>query len=75
MARAALNAQILGPDVQLQFNSVTGRNYRVESTTALTGGVWQVAVPAITGVGGAMSVTNAGGATGPQQFYRMALQP
>ena len=70
-----LQAQIAGQDVLLHFNSVTGRNYRVESASECTGATWNVIAPSITGVGGPMAMTNYGGLAAPRQFYRVVLQP
>ena len=68
-------AQLAGGDVQLSFNSVTGRHYRVEAADALTGAAWNVVSSNLTGIGGAMTVTNSNGFTSPQRFHRVVLQP
>lgn len=70
-----LGAQIVGNDVQVFFNSVTGRHYRLETASDPTGATWNVVVPNVTGLGGAVTVTNVGGFSAPRQFHRVALQP
>lgn len=70
-----LGAQFVGADVHLSFNSVTGRHYRVEAADVLAGGAWNVVASNLTGIGGAMPVTNPGGYASPRQFHRVVLQP
>jgi len=68
-----LGAGIERSDVRLTFNSVTGRHYRLEAVLDLTGATWNVVVPKLTGLGGAMTVTNASRFSPPRQFYRVVL--
>ena len=63
-----------GAGAQLQFNSVAGRNYRVEWTQDLpaTNG-WSIlpGAAALPGSGGLLQITDTNAPTQPQRFYRI----
>jgi hypothetical protein len=64
---------IVGGDVQIQFTTLAGRHYRLE-TADTPAGPWNIAVPDIVGTGATMTATNVGGSASLNRFYRMALQ-
>ena len=63
-----------GSTVQLQFNTVAGRNYRVEWTAQLpsTNG-WSIlpGAASLPGSGGLLQITDTNAPTQPQRFYRI----
>jgi len=63
-----------GTDVTLRFQTLAGRSYRLESTTALTAAAWTTAVDNVSGTGGVVEVTHAG-VTDMQRFYRVSQLP
>ncbi|HVM62240.1 MAG TPA: choice-of-anchor tandem repeat GloVer-containing protein, partial [Verrucomicrobiae bacterium] len=61
----------------LTIPSVAGETYQLQFTTDLTIGIWSN-VPGVSvnnSIGGPLSLTNFGGAVGPQGFYRFAITP
>ncbi len=65
------STQPSGNDFIVNFTTVLGATYFVESTINLPGGVWTVLTNNIPGTGGIVSVIDVGGAAGPQKFYRI----
>jgi hypothetical protein len=64
----------VGGDIRMQFNSLLGRNYRVESEDAITG-PWNVLSNDIPGTGSGLQAVDAGAANLPQRFYRAVQLP
>ena len=64
----------VGSDIWLQFSSMFGRNYRVESADNITG-PWNVFSNNIPGTGISLEALDEGGAVLPQRFYRVAIMP
>jgi uncharacterized repeat protein (TIGR03803 family) len=66
-----------GANLIFTIPSVAGETYQLQFTPALTLSNW-VAVPGVSisnSIGGPLSLTNFGGALGPQGFYRFAITP
>lgn len=63
-----------GAEVQVGFNSVLGRNYRLESEGNLDNS-WTTLSNNIAGTGSANQTLNAGATSLPRQFYRLKLLP
>jgi probable HAF family extracellular repeat protein len=64
--------QTIGSSVVLQFTTVAGKHYSVQTSATLLHGGWGDLVTNILGTGGIVSVTNALG-TAPADFYRVKL--
>lgn len=67
----------LGLNTRISFGTVTGRQYRVESTAGLGTGAWS-ALPgasSLSGTGGPLSVTDTNALTRTQRFYRVLVLP
>ena len=62
-----------GNDILLNFTTVFGRSYQINSENNL-GGSWTMVTNNIPGSGGVMQAVDAGGASQPQRFYRAAQQ-
>jgi uncharacterized repeat protein (TIGR03803 family) len=69
--------QLAGPNVVLGILSVSGDTYQLQSTTNLVSAAWSNVTGAsvTSSAGGQLTVTNIGGATGPQRFYRFSITP
>jgi uncharacterized repeat protein (TIGR03803 family) len=70
-------AHISGTDAVLSIPSVAAETYQLQFTTDLTSGLWSnIAGASVTnGIGALLTVTNFGGAVGPQGFYRFDITP
>jgi hypothetical protein len=66
--------EIAGAEVRVGFNSVLGRNYKLESEGNLDNS-WMTLSNNIAGSGSANQTVNADLSTVPQQFYRVVLLP
>jgi hypothetical protein len=66
---------LLGPDVRLSFNSVTGRTYQVEVSTNLGSSAWYPIGEPLNGTGDELSVTNPVGLAELNRFYRLSVTP
>jgi hypothetical protein len=64
-----------GPDLQLRFNSISGKSYVLQSLADLLAGSW-ASVPGTTqsGTGGTLQQTLSNAFVGPRQFYRIQQQ-
>jgi uncharacterized repeat protein (TIGR03803 family) len=64
-------------NVAFTIPSVAGETYQLQFATDLVAGNWSnvVGVCVSNSIGAALTVTNFGGATGPQGFYRFAITP
>jgi uncharacterized repeat protein (TIGR03803 family) len=69
--------QPVGANVIVTVPSVAGETYQLQVTTDLASGIWSNApgVSVTNSIGAALTVTNFGGATGSQGFYRFAITP
>jgi uncharacterized repeat protein (TIGR03803 family) len=67
--------QIAGTNVLVTIPSVTGDVYQLQSRTSLTAGAWADVEGQVTSIGGPLTVTNFGGFSQSQQFYRFAITP
>jgi uncharacterized repeat protein (TIGR03803 family) len=69
--------QPVGTNVVLTVRSVASETYQLQFATDLVAGNWSnvVGVCVSNSVGAALTVTNFGGVTGPQGFYRFAITP
>jgi hypothetical protein len=65
--------QLAGTDIQITLATGSNRLYRVEQTSDLVTGVWTTLTNNVAGTGGAVTVTDPGGATQSKQFYRAVL--
>jgi subtilisin-like proprotein convertase family protein len=67
-----------GLDARVSFNTVTGRQYRVETTSLLGPGASWSSLPgaaSLPGTGGTLGVTDTNALIRPQRFYRVVLLP
>jgi hypothetical protein len=71
------NVGIAGTDVVFAIPSVAHETYQLQFTTDLASGVWSnVDGASVTNsIGALLTVTNAGGASAPQGFYRFDITP
>jgi uncharacterized repeat protein (TIGR03803 family) len=67
--------QIEGTNVLVTIPSVDGETYQLQDRTSLTAGVWINVAGQVLSSGGLLTVTNFGGFSQPQQFYRFAITP
>lgn len=66
-----LGLSVNGNDVAIQFETVAGYPHDAEYSSDLSSGNWFTFTNGITGNGGPITVTNFGGATNQQRFYRV----
>ena len=69
--------QVAGTNVTISVQSVEGDTYQLQSRTSMTTGDWSnVAGGSVTNsAGGLIILTNSGGASAPQEFYRLDITP
>jgi uncharacterized repeat protein (TIGR03803 family) len=68
--------QIAGTNVLVTIPSVAAEIYQLQYRTLLTAGAWaDVAGASATSIGGSLTMTNLGGFSQSQQFYRFAITP
>jgi hypothetical protein len=70
-----LESAIVGAGFQLQFSSVSGRHYRLEASSDLSGAPWVTVTPDVIGTGGVVSLIETNGLEFTKRFYRITLQP
>jgi probable HAF family extracellular repeat protein len=58
-------------DILVSFTTIADVTYAVEARTLLTTGNWGPLIGSIPGTGAVITITNAGAASLPQQFYRV----
>ena len=66
-----------GSDIVFNIPSVAGETYQLQFTTDPSSGIWSN-VPGVSvtnSIGALLTLTNSGGAVGPQGFYRFAITP
>jgi uncharacterized repeat protein (TIGR03803 family) len=69
--------QMSGADMVFNVVSIACETYQLQFTTDLASGVWSN-VPGVSvtnSIGALLTLTNSGGAAGPQGFYRFAITP
>ncbi len=69
--------QIAGTNISIGIPSVAYETYQLQFTTDPDSGIWSN-VPSVSvtnSIGALLTLTNFGGATGPQGFYRFAITP
>jgi hypothetical protein len=69
--------QVAGTNVAISVQSVFEYTYQLQSTTSMTTGNWSNVVGASlsNSAGGLIILTNFGGASAPQTFYRLDITP
>jgi len=68
---AITSLRLVDSNVLLSFTTTPRADYAVESSTNLDNGSWESLVSGIPGTGSPCTVTNVGGATLPERFYRI----
>ena len=67
--------QVAGANVLVTIPSVAGETYQLQDRASLTTGAWADVAGQVISIGGLLTVTNFGGFSQPQQFYRFAITP
>ncbi len=67
--------QVAGTNVLVTIPSVAAEIYQLQSRTSLTAGAWADVAGQVTSIGGSLTVTNFGGFSQSQEFYRFAITP
>jgi len=69
--------QVVGNDMSLSIPSVAGETYQLQFRNSLSSGDWaNVPGASVTSsIGALLTLTNFGGAVGPQRFYRFDITP
>jgi uncharacterized repeat protein (TIGR03803 family) len=67
--------QVAGTNVLVTIPSVAAERYQLQYRTSLTAGAWANVAGQVTSIGGPLTVTNFGGFSQSQQFYRFAITP
>lgn len=67
--------QVAGTNVLISIPSVAGETYQLQYRTSLTSGTWSNVMDApVTTLGGLLMVTNVGGFSQSEQFYRFKIE-
>ena len=66
---------VAGTNVLVTLPSVAAEIYQLQYRTSLTAGAWANVEGQVTSIGGPLTVTNFGGFSPSQQFYRLAITP
>ncbi len=67
--------QIAGTNVLITLPSMAAETYQLQYRNPLTAGAWADVAGQVTSIGGSLTVTNFGGFSKSQQFYRFAITP
>jgi uncharacterized repeat protein (TIGR03803 family) len=67
--------QVAGANVLVTIPSIAGETYQLQDRTSLTAGAWADVAGQVISIGGLLTVTNFGGFSQPQQFYRFSIIP
>jgi uncharacterized repeat protein (TIGR01451 family) len=67
--------QVQGTNVEIQFNTINGRHYRLLRSDSLSSGSWSIVADGIPGTGNPLVVTDSVGGSGSSHFYRLVLLP
>jgi len=70
-----LSVEFTGALVNVSFNTVIGKNYRVEGSAQPGQGQWTVIADNLPGIGGTLRVTDFTNAGASRRFYRVRLLP
>jgi len=70
-----IEVALAGSDAQINFTSVTGKTYRVESADSIGSGIWNPVGGTAAGTGATVTVTNPGAAGQARRAYRVRLLP
>ena len=68
-----LSTQRMGTDLAVQFTTMAGCRYQLQSSDTLQDGSWVNRGGAITGTGNPMTALDAGGGTASRRFYRIRV--
>ena len=68
-----LDTRVIGLDVVVRFETVTGTHYALESAVGAPQSPWLPVGAEVTGDGAIQSLTHPGGAGGQARFYRLRL--
>jgi hypothetical protein len=66
---------VSGGNFVIQFPTLSGRTYRVQQSSDLTGSSWTTAVDNITGNGAVQQIAINGALANPRRFYRVMVLP
>jgi uncharacterized repeat protein (TIGR01451 family) len=64
-----------GPNLNLSFDTIAGRSYRIERSDTLTSNSWIIIADQVHGTGQAVVVSDVDAASRVQGFYRLVLLP
>ncbi len=67
------NVSVSGPDIVLQFNSVSNYIHEVQASTNVSSGLWQTLTNGLLGTGSPITFTDPGGALTSNRTYRVLL--
>ncbi len=67
------NVSVSGPDIVLQFNSVSNYLHEVQASTNVSSGLWQTLTNGLLGTGSPITFTDVGGALTSNRTYRVLL--
>jgi uncharacterized repeat protein (TIGR01451 family) len=67
--------QQIGDDFVINFDTVSGKNYKIEYTDDIVSGIWNTVTNNVAGTGGTVSITDSGAALLPHRFYRVQVVP
>ena len=68
--------RISGTNVLVSITSLAGKSYQLQYRTSLDNGGWSnVPGATVTGIGGPLTLTDAGGTQPAQRFYRVVIMP
>ena len=67
--------QVAGANVLVSIPSVAGETYQLQDRDSLTTGAWADVAGQVISIGGLLTVTNFGGFSQAQQFYRFSIIP
>jgi uncharacterized repeat protein (TIGR03803 family) len=67
----------VGTNIIFNIPSIAGETYQLQYRNSLTSGTWSnvLGVTVTNSIGALLTLTNSGGAVGPQGFYRFAITP
>jgi uncharacterized repeat protein (TIGR03803 family) len=67
--------KVAGANVLVTIPAIAGETYQLQDRTSLTAGAWADVAGQVISIGGLLTVTNFGGFSQPQQFYRFSIIP
>lgn len=69
------SSALAGADFTVTLTGYAGHTYQLQRADSLTAATWTALGTAQPGSGTVLALTDAGGATGPQRFYRVRVSP